>query len=521
MGRNFRVPRVRLTLDNVNAHNGKPSLKIVGDFSGGGNYVAVVNKIPDVDARELSMWVRNPDSDRLTLRINDGSGQTHQIVLKTATGTDWQRIVFPLQQFFARQGQADAVTGIAKYEYWGGANDGKWHGAATEMAVLVSPTEKVKVRNLWLNEIVLTPRPNVANLPKVASVIRLDNWAEDETDGWKVESGDGASANIALTKDEPAAGQSSLKYLGEMPEGGAGLTYLTRDLRDLQLADLTALRMRVKSENVTSITFRLVDGTGQTHQLKGVPVVADGKWHDLVIESKAMNGIEHWAGANDGVWHAQPLEFTLIFNGQSSTKDRKPALLLSDIRADAIQAAVVQPAAFKSDFENTTQLPAGWNGSAETTISTTGAFKGQGALRLSRVVGAANNERAIIANGPGFAVTAGQWQFGAATRSELKSPDDSYSGAVSVEFLDGDKVTQSVNLAEVYGQHGWQPVSKIVEVPRGVTKARFAVRLNKPSGQFWVDEVSAAYLAPAPRKDNRVARLLFSTPQIGHLWYPQ
>ena len=60
------------------------------------------------------MWVRNPDADRFTLRLNDASGQTHQIVIKTEPGPDWQKVVLPLERFFARRGQADAVTNVVQ-----------------------------------------------------------------------------------------------------------------------------------------------------------------------------------------------------------------------------------------------------------------------------------------------------------------------------------------------------------------------------------------------------------------------
>ena len=112
--------------------------RLVGDFTKGGGYVQAGRKIDNVDIRELSMWVRNPDAERFTLRLNDASGQTHQIVIKTEPDADWQQIVLPLERFFARRGEADAVTSIAKYESWGGAKDGQWHGPATAIYLLLT-----------------------------------------------------------------------------------------------------------------------------------------------------------------------------------------------------------------------------------------------------------------------------------------------------------------------------------------------------------------------------------------------
>ena len=51
------------------------------------------------------------------------------------------------------------------------------------------------------------------------------------------------------------------------------------------------------------MSLRLIDSTGQCHQHGGVPIVADGKWHDLVLKPEEIAGGEHWGGANDGKWH--------------------------------------------------------------------------------------------------------------------------------------------------------------------------------------------------------------------------
>lgn len=64
------------------------------------------------------------------------------------------------------------------------------------------------------------------------------------------------------------------------------------------MKDLTAIRVRVKSDNATSLGLQLVDGTGQTHQTR-LPIVADGKWHDLTIIPSKVAGGEHWGGAKD------------------------------------------------------------------------------------------------------------------------------------------------------------------------------------------------------------------------------
>ncbi|MDQ3814540.1 MAG: hypothetical protein M3347_11390, partial [Armatimonadota bacterium] len=345
-----------LAVDPTAKRDGRDSLKLSGDFTKGGKYVQAGRDIPDVDIRELSLWVRNPDSEQLTLRIIDATGQCHQIKLKTEQSSDWQRIVFPLQQFFARRGQADAVTSVAKYEYWGGAKDGQWHGPARAIYILLGEMENAKVRNLWMQDVTITPRPTEAPAAEIATVVRLDDIEEGEHD-WQTYNVNAGKVSLTPVKDDPAPGQYSLKYSADLTKGSGGqYVGISKNLQELNLKDITAIRLKVKSENTTRIGVRLKDGTGQTHQKKGIPIVADGQWHELVLKPAEIAGGEHWGGANDGQWHGQPAGLEILLNAESDDKTKQPVLYLTDIRAEAVQTAVVQAAAFKSDFEGTQQL---------------------------------------------------------------------------------------------------------------------------------------------------------------------
>jgi hypothetical protein len=135
-GREFPGATGKLSVDAAAKHNGKDSLRLDGDFTKGGNYVQAAGALPDKDIGELSFWLRAPDSDGLAVRIVDGSGQCHQINLKIQQTDDWQQVVFPLARFFAKRGTPDAVPIVAKYEFWGGANDGTWHGPGKTLVVL-------------------------------------------------------------------------------------------------------------------------------------------------------------------------------------------------------------------------------------------------------------------------------------------------------------------------------------------------------------------------------------------------
>ena len=64
-----------LALDPEAMRDGKPALKLVGDFTKGGNYVQAGRKIDNVDIREIDLWIKSPVGNSFTLRLSDGSDQ--------------------------------------------------------------------------------------------------------------------------------------------------------------------------------------------------------------------------------------------------------------------------------------------------------------------------------------------------------------------------------------------------------------------------------------------------------------
>ena len=523
-GREFPGATGKLSVDAAAKHNGRDSLRLDADFTKGGNYVQAAGALPDKDIGELSFWLRAPGSEVLTIRIVEAAGQCHQINLKIQQTDDWQQVVLPLARFFAKRGTPDAVPIIAKYEFWGGANDGKWHGPGKTLVVLTGPSGDKKVRTLWLNDVkaVAAPAsPAVASAGDVKTLVKLDEVDEGRTE-WTFDNGQefpGAKGSLTVVKDEPERGQSCLKLAADFTGGGAYVQTM-RDLKAVDMKDLAAITLKVKSDNTKAISVRLIDSTGQCHQRGGVAIVADGKWHDLVLKPAEVAGGEHWGGANDGKWHGPATLVALIIGNAADAPSKQPVVYLADIQAETLQAAVVQAASFKSDFESDQQLPVGWTSQGKAAIDPQNAFKGKRSLVLER--SAEDVEKPCSVTTSSFALTPGLWEIALACKSDLKSPDNSFSGVVTLECLDGSgKTVNRILLADVYGRKNWQPVAKRVETARGVTAARFHVQLNKASGRFWIDELSAAYVAAAPKKDNRVDRILFATEQVGNLLYPE
>jgi len=520
-GQEFPGATGSLEIDPDAKRQDHESLRLVGDFTKGGQYVEAGRKIDKVDIRELVMWVRNPDSDHLSLRINDASGQTHQIAIKTEPSAEWQRVTLPLEQFFAHRGEAEAVPNIAKYESWGGAKDGKWHGPATALYMLLGRGKEKKVQTLWLNDIAIIPRAAEVPGEEITTSLRLDEMAEGQQD-WGFSRGEevkGAKGSLTAVKEAaPGGGEWSLKLAGDFTGGGAYVAAI-KELQALGAKDVTAFHMQVKTRNAEAISVQLVDGSGQTHQRKGIKLTADGQWHELSLEPAKVAGGEHWGGANDGKWHGPAQRFVLNVNTGSDPKGKQPEILLGNIRAEAKVSVFAQPPAFKEGFEGAATLGAEWTTAGTVAIDTKMAATGSHALELARTL--EKVEQPCSAVGPAFPVAAGKWEIGLACKADLNSPDNSYNAVVVLECLDGaGKVLEKFTVADVFRQRDWQSVKQRLELPKGAAKARFAVQLNKTYGHFWVDDLSAAWLSPAVKKDDRIIRILFSTAQLGNLLFP-
>jgi hypothetical protein len=516
-GQEFKGATGGLDVDAADARDGSPTLKLTGDFSAGGLYVQMGRKL-NVDIQEISMWLRSPDTDRMTLRINDGSNQTHQIAFKIEKSADWQHFVFPLERFFAKRGTAEAVTSIAKYESWNGAKDGSWHGPAHGLYIVIGKPGDTKVCRLSVNNVTITPPPPKAPEVLTRKIVELDELRGSEHD-WRFSNGQefpGASGALTASADDAAPGKRTLMLSGDFTKGGRYCAAV-RDLTELDAKDLIAIKMQIKSSNTSVIGIQMVDGSGQTHQQSNTKIEGDGQWHELVLNPRKVAGGEHWAGKNDGKWHSPPR--MLAISVKPTDESKQPVVQLAEVRAEILQAVVAQPASYSEDFENGAAVPPNWQTVGGVSVDMASASSGKASLLLSRTLEKIDDP--CSAAGPSFPVVAGQWEFALACKSELESPDSSYSGVVTLQCLNAAQaVVETFTLADVFGKHDWTTTRKRVEIPRGAVAARFQAQLNKTHGSFWVDALSAAYMAPASAK-GAVSRLIFSSPQLSNMLLPE
>ena len=81
----------------------------------------------------------------LQVRLSDSTGQCHQKNFALEPTTEWQKFVLHPE---------DILGG----EHWVGANDGKWHGPATDLGLNLSSKSLPGPRGvLWIDDIVAIP----------------------------------------------------------------------------------------------------------------------------------------------------------------------------------------------------------------------------------------------------------------------------------------------------------------------------------------------------------------------------
>lgn len=191
--------------DSSIRQGGRDSLKVSADFQDGGKYVQVLRKIDGQDIRELSFWIRNLTTDAVSLRVIDGADRCHQFRLKAETSEGWQRIVFPLEQFFANQSKPTALTSVLKYEAWGGDKKKQgWTAPAKMVAILFGKSAGAPVRDVWINGFEVLP-------PAPQATLFEENFDDSSVlEGWSIEAasvakGDAFSGTQALVLEKKQA----------------------------------------------------------------------------------------------------------------------------------------------------------------------------------------------------------------------------------------------------------------------------------------------------------------------------
>jgi len=497
-------------------YRGKPVLSLHGDFTEGGNYVQAWVALPKTRVKALSFWVNSPaGSKRLPIRYTDAEDKVHQVNLKLNEKGGWQHIVFPVETFFKKMAAGTALDIVVGYETWAGAGDSRQ--ATPALAILASRAMGTTKGTVLISDVLF--HRSAETTTSVHREIRLDEMLQEGEIDWGFNLGQefaGAKGGLDLVRDQPEAGKNAMRLHADFTGGGAYVG-VRRSFSQLDVQAMKAIFLRMRSETTGSYGLRLVDGTGQCHQQKRIAFDADGKWHDVEIVPARIAGGEHWGGANDGTWHDSVRLIELMLNVESH-EGKTPDLYITDMRADVVAEARVNPAAYAEHFDSDEPLKKGWQVAGAVAIAGPGQGDNGKALLLERTLETLQTE--TWATSPAFDVAPGTWCVQYAWKARLHSPDNSYHGAVALVALDrAGAVLETIPVDIGYGDKDWQATSGSVVLPQGASRARVRVQLNKTYGSFWLDELSASPVSAEPI-ERRIERVLLATDAVGNLFVP-
>ena len=159
-GSEFKGAKGSTSRDNSDKKEGSKSIKLMGDFTGGGAYVSIDHTftgaamdamagIPYSRVAGFRVWVHSPVAVAISIRAGDSGGQCHQQTLSFTPKDEWQPV--ELKNFSKGQ----------RYSHWGGKNDGVFNWPLRNLAFMltsegVGPAKKAEV-NLDQLELILTP----------------------------------------------------------------------------------------------------------------------------------------------------------------------------------------------------------------------------------------------------------------------------------------------------------------------------------------------------------------------------
>jgi len=145
LGQEFAGAKGGLDLVADQPEPGKYAMRLHADFTGGGAYVGVRRSFGKLNVETMNvirLKMRSETTTSYALRLVDQTGQCHQ------------RKTIPFQADGKWHDVALVPTEIAGGEHWGGANDGKWHGAVQLIELMLNTgSSDAKKPDLYLTDI--------------------------------------------------------------------------------------------------------------------------------------------------------------------------------------------------------------------------------------------------------------------------------------------------------------------------------------------------------------------------------
>ncbi len=174
---------------------------------------------------------------------------------------------------------------------------------------------------------------------------------EQGTDDWVFSLGDTPAVQGSFSVIESvysAQGNYSGQLSADFRQKPTGSPYVLIK-KDMAGLDMTQMAFWIKTSDLKSIRIRTTDSTGQTFQQR-MTLQDTSDWQQVVVSEMGSSSVEHWNGANDGVWHKPTNNIAILFD----RFDIKNGALTAVALVDRITAEVSLPADLPnviSDFE--------------------------------------------------------------------------------------------------------------------------------------------------------------------------
>jgi hypothetical protein len=177
---------------------------------------------------------------------------------------------------------------------------------------------------------------------------------ENTAEGWTFYPGSeypGATGSFTLDSTNNHSGSSSGKLSANFGAGGAYVSVK----RPLPSVNATSVSFWAKSPNLSFLTFRLTDSTGQVHQQR-LTLSGATDWQALAV-TRFDGGKQsvHFGGANDGVWHGPAKAVEVVLDKAAISGATTTTLNLDDL---ALKAPAGKPTTPLGDYESAAE---GWS----------------------------------------------------------------------------------------------------------------------------------------------------------------
>ncbi len=342
----------------------------------------------------------------------------------------------------------------------------------------------------------------------------------------------GATGKVSVDETASKDGKPALRLDADFTAGGG---YVQTSRKIPVEIDVKNLSFMLKYPGTDILKMRLIDEGDTCHQIE-LKIKKTDDWQlvnfpiaDFFAKMgtpDALNIIakyQAWGKEKDKStkWKG-PLKDVIFLLTKSALPKDNPvgSLWLSDVKVEGDKAVLVEKGAFIEDFENAANFAKKWEvkGTGAGTLSKNNPYKGTSCLHFERGVDKGNEECSVTSNL--FEAKEGECEISGAVKSELNSPDNSYQGAIFIEFLNNSgKVLEKKEALIQTGNSPWTTFKKTLQAPTDTDKARMQISLKKTWGSMDIDEIAFTSSGKTVPKTIEAVRISSDSP--GNLFLPK